>query len=309
MQKSRPGQEPERAEHKRAHARPIVKWAGGKRWLVPLLCDAVDRHLARTGGRYVEPFLGSGAVALDLGFPDMILGDACRPLIEMYEAVRRKPKDVVWALQALVAKGTDRQAYLEVRSARYPSPILAAARFIYLNKYGFNGLYRENRNGGFNVPYGGVRKNGVLPTSEEIEAVAAALASSDLRVRDFRDTLADAREGDLLYVDSPYLGTYSDYTAGGFTEADHVDLAERLREVANSGVTVIATNADNERVRELYAWAHVVSVTERRSIGATAARRGTVPAVVILSDPAFLPCFEGVRPDHANGGAGATKRF
>jgi DNA adenine methylase len=276
----------------RRHAKPIVKWAGAKRWLVPLVCEGIYQRLAVTRGRYIEPFLGGGAIALDLGLPDMILGDTCRPLVGMYDAVRRRPRDVAWALQALAAKGTDRQSYLNVRSTNYPSPILGAARFIYLNKYGFNGIYRENRKGQYNVPYGdaerGARKTGVLPTLEDIEAVAAALTSVDLRVRGYQVTLAEAREGDVVYADSPYLGTYSDYTAEGFTEQNHVELAERLRAASEVGAVILATNSDNARIRELYSWAFITPVVERHTVGATVARRGNVAAVLIASDQSVL---------------------
>jgi len=275
-----------------ARARPLVKWAGAKRWLVPFLNEGIRTKLAVTGGRYVEPFLGGGAIALNLAVPGMILGDACKPLIGMYEAVRRKPRDVAWALQALAQKGTDRDSYLRVRATHYPSPVLAAARFLYLNKLSFNGLYRENRKGQFNVPYGdeerGTRKTGVFPTVEEIEAVGAVLAEADLRVADFRATLAAAKSGDVVYCDPPYLNTYSDYTAGGFSEADHVELAEKLHAAVDAGATIVTTNSDNARVRELYSWTYISSIMERRSVGATVARRGDAASLIILSDPALL---------------------
>jgi len=276
----------------RARAKPIAKWAGGKRWLVPLISASIYERLATTRGRYVEPFLGGGAIALDLGLPGMILGDTCRPLIEMYGALRLKPKDVAWALKALADKGTDREAYLRLRATNYPSPILAAARFLFLNKFSFNGLYRENRKGQFNVPYGddarGARKTGVLPSLDDMEAVATALTGADLALRDYRGTLAEARAGDVAYCDSPYLGTYSDYTAEGFTEENHVELAAQLRAAAEAGIFVLATNSDNERVRELYSWACITPVVERHSVGATAARRGARAAVLIMSDESML---------------------
>jgi len=273
----------------RRHAKPLVKWAGAKRWLVPIVSDTIYGRLKETEGRYVEPFLGGGAIALELGLPRMILGDSCRPLIEMYQAIRTKPRDVAWALKALAAQGTDRESYLAVRQRRSPSPILAAAQFIYLNKLGFNGLYRVNRSGQFNVPYGDAKRGeraqsgGVFPTEEEILAVAAALADSDLAVRDFRQTIALAGERDVIYADPPYLATYSNYTAEGFTQEDHEVLATALRRAALRGAVVIATNSDTPEVRKLYDWAFTAPVIERHSVGATVARRGAVRALLIAS--------------------------
>lgn len=272
----------------RAGCTPPLKWVGSKRWLVPLLSPCIYERLATTGGRYIEPFLGGGAIALDLGLPNMLLADTCKPLIALYQTIRKSPAAVAWSLKTLVDKGTDKESYLRVRAMETPSPVYAAARFLYLNRFGFNGLYRENSQGKFNVPHGGDRSNAGIPDAEMLGTVARALKGAELRVADFRDTIAQAGLGDVVYADSPYYETFNGYTAGGFSDDDHAALATSLREAHQRHAVIIASNSDHEHVRELYHWAFVTPVHERHAVGATAARRGLRPAVLIVSDDTIL---------------------
>lgn len=272
----------------RAGCTPPLKWVGSKRWLVPLLAPAIYARLATTNGRYIEPFLGGGAVALDLGLPDMVLGDNCGPLITMYQAICKNPSAVAWALKTLVDRGTDKENYYRVRADETRSAILAAARFIYLNKFGFNGLYRENSKGKFNVPHGGDRSGASIPDVATLTAVACALRGADIRVADFRDTIAAAQAGDVVYADSPYYDTFNKYTADGFADDAHNALAVALKAARDRGATVVASNSDHDYVRDLYKWATITPVHERHAVGATGARRGLRPAVLIASDDTLL---------------------
>jgi len=253
-----------------------------------MLSPCIYERIAVTGGRYIEPFLGGGAIALDLGLPNMLLGDNCQPLITTYFAIRKSPSAVAWALKSLVDRGTDKESYLRVRAEESRSPVIAAARFLYLNRFGFNGLYRENRKGKFNVPHGGDRSSASVPDVEALTAVSNALKGAELRLADFRETIAAARAGDVVYADSPYYDTFSGYTAGGFADEEHVALAAALYAAHERGAAVIASNSDHERVRELYSWAFVTPVHERHAVGATAERRGLRPAVLIVSDETIL---------------------
>lgn len=274
----------------RAGCLPIVKWAGGKRWLVPIIAPGIYERLAVTKGRYFEPFLGGAAVALDLGLPNMILTDVCKPLIEMYQAICKASGSVSWSLQTMIDRGINEENYYKIRAANYTSRVQAAARFIYINKLGYNGLYRENLSGGCNVPFGRSSGGGKrsLPSAEDLTAVATAFGKSQLTTGDFRAAIEQAQRGDVIYADPPYLGTFSNYSAGGFSEDEHVALATTLRTASERGVVVIASNSDSERVRELYNWAFVTPVSERHMIGATGARRGKKPAVLIVSDETIL---------------------
>lgn len=221
----------------------------------------------------------------------MILGDSCEPLIALYQAIIKDPYAVWHALRLLISQGTDEATFRRVRAKTFTTPAQIAARIIYLNKLCFNGLYRENRRGIFNVPYGRNSDGSAhdnFPTPEHIVAVHMALATSTIGVRDFSDTISKARPGDVLYCDSPYYGTFSGYASKGFNDDEHTRLADSLHSAATHGVAVIASNIDHARVRELYDWATIVPVDERHVIGATGARRGLKSAVLILSEPNVL---------------------
>lgn len=271
-------------------AKPLVKWAGGKRWLAKRLAPRIQARLDSTGGRYIEPFLGGGAVALHLGAPnDMILGDVCAPLIDMYRAVQRNPGAVYWSLKTLIDRGTDRETYLDTREHPTPSLAVAAARFIYLNRLGFNGLHRENRAGRNNVPYGGGSSRAPkFPTQDEIKAVSVALADSTLACQSAIVTIEQAKAGDVIYADPPYDGMFTQYSAGGFTDEDQEALARALHAAHERGAHVVASNNDTERIQRLYAWAWIDSIVEHHKISRKADTRGPRTAVLIASDEGLL---------------------
>lgn len=271
----------------RANCKPIVRWVGGKKWLVPTIAEPIYQRLAVTKGRYIEPFLGGGAIALDLGLPGMILGDMCEPLITMYQAIVRSPDAVAFSLQQLIDRGTDEAHYYHVRARPSRSPVLTAARFIFLNKLGFNGLYRENARGQCNTPYGKDPNKG-MPELEHFRAVATALRGSHITNCDARTTIALAGEGDIVYVDPPYLTTFSNYTSNGFGLPEHTALAASLRDAHHRGAAVIASNTDHELIRELYAWASIIPIHERHVVAAAGDRRDKKPALLITSDSALL---------------------
>lgn len=271
----------------RAACAPVIRWAGGKRWLAPQLAPRIHQRLAETGGRYIEPFLGGGAIALDLGLPRMLLGDACRPLVIMYQAIRRAPEAVMWALQEYVAQGSSRERFLQVRATPSHSHVVTAARFIYMNKVGFNGLYRENRKGGNSTPYGGGRSI-KFPTAPELHAVARALAGGDVQHGSAFALIARAQAGDVIYADPPYDGMYTGYNAGGFGPPDQTLLADALQAAHQRGAHVVASNRATDRIHALYAWAQVVPVVEQHKLSVKASTRGASAAVLIATDAALL---------------------
>jgi DNA adenine methylase len=276
-----------------AHVRPVYKWAGGKAWIVPSVSPGIFARLGETGGRYFEPFLGGGALALDLGLPGMVLGDVCEPLVAAYEAIRTNAKAVAWALQTLVGKGIDESAFYAVRASTPSSPAVAAARFIYLNRLTYNGLWRVNRSGQFNAPYGDAVKRAkdvtaIFPKLERLQAVAAALATAELRVSDFRDVVPEAGQGDVVFADPPYIGSFSAYSEGGFTEEDHVQLAKLLHEAADRGAAIIATNSDTPLIRGLYSWAKAIPTQEARAIGQKASSRVRAACLCLTNTPELV---------------------
>lgn len=274
----------------RAGVSPIVRWVGGKRWLVPTVAPTIHAYLATTRGRYIEPFLGGGAIALDLGLPGMILGDACESLITMYQQIARHARGVSWSLQTMIDAGVDKETYLRVRANEPRSHAQRAARFIYLNKLGFNGLYRENKHGQFNVPYGrtSTGKPPGFPSVDAFLDIARALRQADVRFADFHVTIARAKKGDVIYADPPYDHTFENYVAGGFDIEDQRTLADALRAAHERGAKVLASNSDTTLIRELYWWAKVTAIEERHSVAANSDKRGARGAVLITSDGNFL---------------------
>ena len=142
----------------RAQAAPILKYVGGKRWIVPILARGIHSALCATGGRYVEPFLGGAALACDLGLPNMLLTDWNGPLVEFYRTIVGDLPGFYNALANLVGRwGYTEPDYYAVRAWEPETAAERAARFLYLNKLGFNGVYRENKAGKFNVPWASAR--------------------------------------------------------------------------------------------------------------------------------------------------------
>jgi DNA adenine methylase len=236
-----------------ARATPFLKWAGGKRQLAGVIGDRIYDLLSQTGGRYFEPFLGGAAMALHLGWPRMVLSDYEHALIETYVTVALCPAEVEAILREMGAH-VDRPAFELVRKAEPVDQIDRAARFIYLNRLCFNGLYRVNGKGKFNVPYG----RHVRPPNMPIDAMkraASILKYAQLYHSDFGDVIEMAEAGDLIYADPPYDGTYKSYTSAGFTVEDQRRLVECLADAADRGVVIVASNRDTDLIRDLYSWA------------------------------------------------------
>jgi len=288
---------------------PILKWVGGKKWLVNIAAQGIRRRLAATDGRYIEPFLGGGAMALAVGCPGMWLSDLCEPLINTYKAVVADPFDVYGALHDLAIDGVDETSYYRVRASQPMSSAGCAARFIYLNKLNYNGLYRVNRHGVYNVPYGhkfadgenpfsrsidGSPKtthncvSGLFPDLVDLRAVANALESAEIDACDFEKILALAEPSDVIFADPPYANAFGAYTSKGFDEDAQQELAQSLRRVSNTGTKFITTNTDIAIIRALYQWAQIIPVKEARSVSCDGAKRKRVGCVIITNDPSLL---------------------
>lgn len=258
--------------------RPFLKWAGGKQALARRLIA----HFPEMFGRYYEPFLGGGSVFFELAPPRAVLGDGNAWLIDTYEALRDDWRAVAHKLDRMV---NTREEYLRVREidpARL-SPTARAAHFIYLNKTGFRGLFRVNRQGRFNVPYGAYQRR--YYDVEALCAAAEALRGAMLRRGDFESTLDGVRAGDFVYFDPPYykLGGYSDfnrYTPAQFREDDHRRLAALCRELDARGVRWALSNSDTPFVQELYAGFRVEAIEARREINLKSVRRAVREVLV-----------------------------
>lgn len=262
---------------------PVIKWAGGKRRLVDQLLPLV-LHRRSPSGRYHEPFVGGAAMALALpaGVP-VTVSDVCAPLVEAYRAIAVDPRLVHHRLVRLVERHTEAE-YYRVRDVIPATSASRAARFIYLNKAGFNGLYRVNRAGVFNVPCGKRRgsKNAPpgCPAEEHLVEFGDRALLWTIAQGDFEQSIERAVEGDVVYADPPYDGTFTYGTE--FGEPEQRRLSDALRRAARRGVGVVTTNADTPLVRRLYRWADVRPLVEGRSVAADGERRGDAECVVAV---------------------------
>lgn len=260
------------------HPRPILKWAGGKQALAARLVRAFPPRFER----YFEPFVGGASVFLALQPRRAVLCDRNAWLVETYRAVRDQPREVARELGAL---RNTREDYLEIRALdpRALPPARRAAQLVYLNKTCFRGLFRVNRQGRFNVPYGAYARRYFDPAN--LERFAASLAGADLRCGDFEQGLSGIAAGDFAYLDPPYhkLGGYSDfnrYTDLPFQEADHRRLAATCRALDRHGVRWVVTQSDTPFVRGLFAGFRIRRMAARREINLSAARRDIVELLI-----------------------------
>lgn len=268
------------------NARPILKWAGGKTQLLP----ALRKHYPRTFGKYIEPFLGGGAVFFDLAPRFAVLSDANSELISLYRTIASDPDAVAEALHHMPVSEPD---YYLVRAMPFNSldSITAAARTIFLNKTCFNGLYRVNRSGDFNVPYG-KRSSVKFPSHEVLRAASRQLAFASLIEGDYLEVLErHAAPGDFVFLDPPYLpvGRFADfkrYTPNQFSEADHYRLAAEFHRLVRHGVSVVLTNSNHPLVYELYKDFSIEVVDSKRHINSKGHGRTSQDVIVsaIASD-------------------------
>lgn len=265
---------------------PIVKWVGGKTRLLP----EIAARLPRTYGRYFEPFAGGAAVFFHLAPHAAVLADRNADLIATYRAVATDPEGVIRRL-AIHRAAHDEGHYYATR-ARWNdatvawSPLDRAATFIYLNRTCYNGLYRVNRAGGFNVPMGRY-KNPLVCDPEGLRAASRVLAAANLVCADYRTAVADAGAGDLVYFDPPYdpvttTANFVSYTAGAFGPDDQRALAGLARTLIDRGVAVVLSNSDTPFIRSLYKGLRIDRVRCARAINCNADRRGDVDEVIVM---------------------------
>lgn len=274
-------------------AKPFVKWVGGKRQLVERLRHRMPDEI----GDYYEPFVGAGALFFDIAqdatlrHGAMHINDVNESLVNCYVQIRDRCDDVMSlidgyddGINSCVDDDDAKQAYYALR-AKYNDKLSSstfdvetAAMFISVNKHCFNGVYRVNGKGLFNVPYNGAR----VPSyeRENILAVSRVLQGVDVTCGDFEGAVSAAKAEDFVFLDSPYAPlnqtSFTKYTPGDFLLEDHERLAGLCRRLDEDGVSFVATNHDTELVRRLYDGFSIVDVSVRRSVNRDAkSRRGT----------------------------------
>jgi DNA adenine methylase len=264
---------------------PFLKWAGGKKQLLPELL----KHIPHAFDKYLEPFVGGGAVFFHLRPSSSILSDSNEELMNTYTVVRDNVDSLI---QELGNYSNEEKFYYLVRELD-PSDLNAvqrAARTIYLNKSCYNGLYRVNKSGKFNVPFGR-RKNALICDESKLRLASVALRGVELVCDDYKAVLRRyAKPGDFVYLDPPYYpaGGYADfkrYTKEFFYEEDHFELRDEFDRLVKLGCHVLLTNSNTELVRQLYDGHEYRVIETRRNISCDASRRTGEDVIVIGASP------------------------
>lgn len=264
-------------------ANALLRWAGSKRKLVPVL----RQHWGDCQGRYIEPFAGSACLFFALEPPAAIIGDINSDLIESYSIIRTNPDEVHRRLVRARSTSTN---YYRVRNLDPTtlSPIERAVRFCFLNRYCFNGLYRTNTDGRFNVPYGG-QKSGNPPTLRTFRAAADLLGRATLIAGGFEKVLNLEREGDFVYLDPPYRVSsrrvFREYDPSSFSKPDLERLCGWLEELECRQVHFLASYAESAEARLLAKGFYTRRVRLRRNIAGFTGSRRTASELLISNRP------------------------
>ena len=243
-------------ETKKFTTKPFLRWAGGKTRSIPFLEKHLPTNLSSMH-KYYEPFIGAGSLFFHIKPSNAILSDTNKDLIECYETVQKRPDAISTYLEQHLSN-TCEGYYYKMREKYNTSKhsIARAALFIYLNKTCFNGIWRVNKKGEFNVPYG-FKEPPALPSKEELRNVSISLSNVELIHSDYKEAVKNAKRDDFIYFDPPYLpinGTscFTRYTRDRFTKDDHDELALLAKKLTSKGCYVLISNADGPYIRSLY---------------------------------------------------------
>lgn len=264
----------------------FVKWAGGKSQLIKQFKPLFPHGF----GNYFEPFIGAGAVFFyvrkNLRPKKMILSDTNRELINCFKMVKGRPKELLASLEQH-KKNNSKEYFYEVRklNPKNLNDVERASRFIYLNKTCFNGLYRVNSKGQFNVPFGKY-KNPKIADHKSILEANRLLKGVVIKIISFEKVVESAKERDFVYFDPPYLpisktSSFTSYTKDSFGEREQRKLAEVFRKLDERGCFVMLSNSNHPLIRELYKGYDIKTVKARRAISCIGAKRGEIKEVVV----------------------------
>lgn len=265
------------------YPRPFIKWAGGKRQVLHQYSPFFPK-LIHT---YHEPFLGGGAVFFHLRPPRSILTDINEELVNVYQCVRDAVGDIIALLQDH-QKHHGKDYYYHIRANPSSDPVERAARLLYLNKTCFNGLYRENSKGQFNVPMGRYKKPAIC-NPELLCAASQALQSAAIALEPFDKILNRSfHPDDLVYFDPPYhpisaTSNFTSYNRYAFCADDQIRLRDTFSELARRGVRTMLSNSDCPFIRELYREFNIHTIRAARAINSKAQRRGKITELLITS--------------------------
>lgn len=269
--------------------KPFIKWAGGKSKQLPLLLKVLPEKC----NTYYEPFLGGGALFWELAskeyFQRAVISDINSELIDSYQGLQADVGTVINHLQEYEKKHSE-CFYYNIRAIpanKLNSTAEVAGRFIYLNKTGFNGLYRVNKSGWFNVPWG-KRKASCILDEKNLLACGKILKENNVSIHDlnFKDSASGSQKGDVVYFDPPYIKlnntSFTSYTSNEFGEREQKVLAELFRCLHLKGVHVIASNSDTPLTRKLYEGFEFIEVQASRNISCTSEGRKKASELIIV---------------------------
>jgi len=259
---------------------PLLKWPGGKRWLAQFLSQALKRHLT---GCYFEPFLGGAAVFLQLAPQSAILSDSNSELIEFLVTLRSKPEEVV---RALWNWSNTEECYYRVRRSKPRTSIWRAARFLYLNKSCWGGIYRTNKKGQFNVPFGNSGRR--LCHVADARAMAESLKRVSLLAEDFETVIDLSKAGDVVYADPPYTAKgenngFIRYNERLFSWSDQVRLTATCKRARKRGAFVAVSGLCHPEIKALYNGWWCVQITRPSLVSRTPDARKQVSEIVLFS--------------------------
>lgn len=271
---------------------PFLKWAGGKRQLMNEIKANLPKDIKEL--KYYEPFVGGGAVFLELEPKKAVINDYNVELINVYNVIRDNVDELINLLKVYKEKNSQDYFYeireLDRKSEIYEnmSDIEKAARIIYLNKTCYNGLFRVNSRGEFNTPYGKYKNPNII-NEVVLKAVSNYLNSSkNIKIMsgDYKDSLKRITKKSFVYLDPPYWkisdsSSFTGYTMNGFTREDQIELRNVCKELDKKGIKFMLSNSDTPLIRELYEEFHIISVDATRNINSDSKKRGNVGEVLV----------------------------
>jgi len=272
--------------------RPFLKWVGGKRQVIP----QIKQYIPESYCRYFEPFIGGGALFFDLEPKIAYINDINKILISAYKNIKNHPLEIINKLEDLQKifyekNNEERKIYFyEIRDAfnntEYDS-FLKTSYIIFLNKTCYNGMYRENSKGKFNVPFGRY-KNPKILDEKNILAVSKLLTNAILSSCSFEKAVENAKKGDFIYFDPPYhplsiTSNFTSYSNGGFTKEDQIKLRDVFIDLDKRNCFVMLSNSDTKFIREIYEEFTQKTVSAARSINCKAAGRGKINELLIIN--------------------------
>lgn len=267
---------------------PFIKWVGGKRQLLPSVVEHLPGKIEEH--QYVEPFVGGGAVFFHLQPKTAVINDSNEELINVYQIIKNEPESLIADLKKHV---NESEYFYNIRALdrkdtfRLLTPVQRASRIIYLNKTCFNGLYRVNNAGKFNVPFGRY-KNPNIVNESTIKAVSKYLNNNNITIKneDYEDVLKQADKNTFVYLDPPYhpiseSSNFTGYVQGGWNMSDQIRLRKACDELNSKGIKFLLSNSSAPFIRDQYKNYEINTVKANRAVNSKGAERGAIDEVLI----------------------------